>query len=156
MRVFLAVPCGEEFARSLSTALDPLRQLSGLRWTPAEQFHFTLQFLGEWPENRVLSLKNRLEHHVWGVGFDLEADCLGAFPALDSPKVLFLQMKNDDSLAALSRSVRSLVQESWPESPADLKRFRCHLTVARVRAALGQVEIGQLADYVLPKILPKH
>ena len=49
VRLFVAVPCGDEFAQALSTALDPWRHLDGLRWTLPEQYHLTLQFLGDWP-----------------------------------------------------------------------------------------------------------
>ncbi len=152
MRVFLAVPCGEAFRTRLSTALDSLRDLPGVRWSPSYQYHQTLSFLGEWPENRVQGLQVALEGLSWPEAFRLQEPGWGGFPDLRAPRVLFVQWRDDAPLNSLAAQVRARVQESWPDSPADEKPFRGHLTVARVKNRLGPDAQVRVQGFTLPAL----
>lgn len=152
MRAFVSVPCGEEFAEALSTALDPLRATPGLRWAPPEQYHLTLQFLGDWPEARLKLLAEAFGREKWPSAFTLDASRLGAFPSRGDLRVLFLQMDNDDALGETALQVRRLVQQVWSDSPADFKAFRGHLTVARSRGGLEAGARRKLLGFPLPDL----
>ncbi|PID80610.1 RNA 2',3'-cyclic phosphodiesterase [bacterium DOLJORAL78_65_58] len=151
MRAFLAVPCGDEFRACLSTGLDPLRDLRGLRWSPPKQFHLTLAFLGEWPENKIQGLQRALDGLTPPAAFDLEEAGWGAFPSLAAPRVLFLHWRQDAALRNLAAAVRQEARSYWPESPMDRKPFRGHLTVARARR-LDDGAIRRLGRFALPAL----
>ena len=60
MRAFLAVHPGDEFRAALSRRVDPWRDRIPVKWTRPETWHLTLQFLGEWPAERLEALQERL------------------------------------------------------------------------------------------------
>ena len=146
MRLFLAVSVGEQFTIELTTQLAPWRSGLSLRWTSPEAWHLTLQFLGEWPEIRVSGLISALDGACRLPSFLLRPGSLDAFPNLESPRVLFLQMTDDGSCARLAGRVRETVQQVWPGGPQDRRDFRAHLTLGRVGGRLSPDEINFLKD----------
>lgn len=144
MRVFLAVPCGEQLAAAVTTALDgwragPVGDLP-VRWTLPETWHLTLQFLGDWPADRLETLQIALSQIRDQAPFSLNPLGLGGFPNLNSPRVLFLHMVDDGQTALLAGRVRAVVNQTWPEGPQDNRPFRGHLTLARIKAKLSRSE----------------
>jgi 2'-5' RNA ligase len=148
MRVFLAVPCGKRLTTALTTSLDEWRSLTGglksVRWTRPETWHLTLQFLGEWPENRLAGLKTALAAMRPEPVFTLCPGDLGGFPNLRSPRVLFLHLADDGQSASLAGRVRTVVAETWPEGPQDNRPFRGHVTLGRIRHRLPRSELNCL------------
>ena len=144
MRLFLAVNPGEHLRSELVTRIDQARGKIGsggaLRWTRPESWHLTLQFLGDWPDDRLTRLQQGIMGLEAGHGFLLKPGVLGAFPDLHRPRVLFLHLDSDGKAESLARSVRETVAEVWPRGPQDNKVFRAHLTVARVRGILTASE----------------
>jgi 2'-5' RNA ligase len=148
VRVFLAVPPGERFSATLSARLDGVRDHLPVRWTRPHAWHLTLQFLGEWPQERLATLQNALATFAPGPPFRLRPAGPGAFPNLRRPRVLFLHLQDDGLAAHLASRLRVLVDEIWPDGPQDRKEFRPHLTLARVDRSLGrdQVKIFENMD----------
>ena len=143
MRLFLAVIPPEDFRQELSRQVDELREAladdPALRWTRPQTWHLTLQFLGDWPQERLGALEGALHGGISGRGFTLQPGELGAFPDLRRPRVLFLHLEEevDTSRAAeLAGQVRSAVSEVWSSGPQDGKPFRPHLTLARLKVRL--------------------
>jgi 2'-5' RNA ligase len=155
VRLFVAVPCGEQLAEALTTALDGQPAGRFLRWTPSDTWHLTLQFLGDWPRSQVADLAEALNAASAAEVFTLRTEGLGAFPDLRWPRVLFLQLENDGNAAGLAARVRAIVAEIWPDGPQDSRDFRPHLTLSRVRRSLEQedlkmlknMELGELPDF---------
>ena len=146
MRVFLAVPVGEQLAGALTTALDDVRPRLNLKWTRPESWHLTLQFLDDWPQDRIQTLIAALPAATDVPSFDITPGGLGAFPDLRSPRVLFLQMDGDGQGAVLADRVRAVVRDVWPEGPQDDKPYRGHLTLARVKGRLRSDERNLLKE----------
>jgi 2'-5' RNA ligase len=153
MRVFLAVPCGEQLTAALTTALDDWRSGPGggvaVRWTRPETWHLTLQFLGDWPEDRIAELKTALEAVSDQTGFPLRPGGVGGFPNLKSPRVLFLHMASEGQATLLAERVRAVVNHTWPRGPQDNKAFRSHLTLGRIRERLPRGDLKLLQDLKL-------
>ena len=149
MRLFLAVNPGEELRQELATRIDSVRgRYAGsgaLRWTTPESWHLTLQFLGEWPEDRIGRLEQGIKPLASRGIFLLEPGTLGAFPRLDNPRVLFLHLGSDGNAERLAAAVQKTVGEIWPDGPQDRKPFRSHLTIARVKGHLSQEDRDALA-----------
>ena len=155
MRIFLAVPVGERLRQAVTTGLDDWRARLPLAWTRPATWHLTLQFLGEWPDDRVQGLIRALADRDWPPAFTIAPGDVGAFPHLQRPRVLFLQMEGDGQAAALAREVRRTVTEVWPDGPQDDKPFRGHLTLARVKGPLTGSERDLLARLRLPDLPPQ-
>jgi 2'-5' RNA ligase len=155
VRVFLAVPVGERLRGALTTALDDWRPRLRIAWTRPESWHLTLQFLGEWPEDRVQGLIRTLQDRSWPPAFTIAPGGLGAFPHLRAPRVLFLQMEGDGQAAVLAREVRRSVTEVWPDGPQDDKPFRGHLTLARIKRPLRRPERELLPELRLTDLPPQ-
>ncbi|MCP4572369.1 MAG: RNA 2',3'-cyclic phosphodiesterase [bacterium] len=154
MRAFLAVHPGEEFRSALSTCLDPWRRRIPIRWTRPDAWHLTLQFLGEWPDERLQALQERLDGVAGPAPWSLRPAGLDAFPNLRQPRVLFLQLEDDGRIARLASLVRGAVADAWPDGPQDTKPLRPHLTVARVKDPLEQSQVNGLKDIDLDGLPP--
>ena len=76
--------------------------------------------------------------------FGLRPAGLGAFPNLRRPRVLFLHLEDDGAAARLAGAVREKVAGIWPDGPQDAKRFRPHLTLARIRRPLAGEQLKSL------------
>ena len=158
MRVFLAVSCGERFAAEVTTALDDWRAGPAgrlpVRWTLPETWHLTLQFLGDWPEDKLAVLKTALEAVRGLPAFSLTPGRIGGFPDLKSPRVLFLHMADDGQATRLAGRVRSIVGDTWREGPQDNRAFRGHVTLARIRSRLSRSDINLLQELELDGLPP--
>jgi 2'-5' RNA ligase len=158
MRAFLAVPCGEQLARAVTTVLDGWRAGPGgrlpVRWTGAKTWHLTLQFLGDWPPERLAGLQSALAQVRDVPPFTVRAGGLGAFPDLKGPRVLFLHMGSDGRAADLAHRVRTVVGETWPDGPQDTRPFRGHLTLARIKTKLSRSDINLLRELQFGELPP--
>lgn len=154
MRVFLAVHPGEDLRAALSTRIDPWRRRIPARWTRPDTWHLTLQFLGEWPPERLRCLQEALPAATDVAPWSLAPGELGAFPNLRRPRVLFLQLVDDGRLAELATRVRGIVRDVWPDGPQDTKELRPHLTLARMKAPLEERSRNLLEDIDLSGLPP--
>lgn len=145
-RAFVAVPCGEHLAAALSRRLDAARDRFGVRWTPVPAWHLTLQFLGDWPPDRLEALRGRLgalETHPMA---PLVPAGWGGFPDLRRPRVLFLQFRDVAAVSDLAGRVRAASTAAWPEGPQDCRPAHPHLTLARIREPLEPGQINSILD----------
>jgi 2'-5' RNA ligase len=145
IRAFVAVPCGEPLARELSRRLDAVGGRPPVRWTPPETWHLTLQFLGDWPSDRLRALREALAELPGTEPAVLLPDGLGGFPDLRRPRVLFLQFGGAEPLVEMARQVRQATAAVWADGPQDTKPLHPHLTLARVREPLDSWQINALA-----------
>jgi 2'-5' RNA ligase len=125
-RLFLALSLPEPVRHTIAALATPLH---GIRWTPAEQLHVTLRFLGEITSEQTDVLIDRLAA-VRIEPFLLPTENVGAFPPKRPPRVLWvgagsghprlhqLRQRVDDTLLAVGLDV-------------DLRSFHPHITVAR-------------------------
>jgi len=127
MRLFVAVPLPDSTRTALMKWAESCGPHAGLRWTPAEQLHITLQFLGEVADDRVI--------HV-GEAFDGIAP--SAFPVaferlevLGRAGVLAVAARPTPELITLAGEVRSRLA-SFAHDPEE-REFHPHLTLARAR-----------------------
>jgi 2'-5' RNA ligase len=154
IRSFVAVPAGEQLRAELDRRLDDLRGRVAVRWTRPETWHLTLQFLGDWPPERLDALAEALRGVSGREPWPLTPAGLGGFPDVARARVLFLQMEDDGRIADLARDVRSTVAAAWPEGPQDTKAFRPHLTLARVRDRLEPRDVKMLRNIDLSDLPP--
>ena len=146
MRAFIALTLPTDVRSSLQQLQSDLQTaLADVRWVAPEQLHLTLKFLDDITEAQRRDVERSLR---WIAAveapFSAQLGALGAFPLLQSPRVLWvgLQTGAEDAIRiaeAIEREARliGLRQEERP--------FSAHITLGRVRTSRG---IGALVERI--------
>src|SRR6185369_17789053 len=121
-RLFVALAVPDHVREELTRAQRGLREAlpTGIRWTPPEQFHLTLKFLGEVPADSVKRLENALHHAVEILpAGQMHSGGLGVFPDLRRPRVIWAGVTGaDNQLAVLHKAVQQACAE-FSNEPAE-------------------------------------
>lgn len=146
MRLFVALRPPPAALAHLEAHVSALQQANGeLRWTPADQRHLTLAFLGEVDEHRYADLTSRLARAAGRSGeLPLSLTGAGTFPRrADRARVLWVGLDGDrPALARLSAAASAAVRRSG--IPVEDRPFSPHLTLARARSSSGADVSGLL------------
>ncbi len=160
-RLFVAVPVSEEVKEKIKP-LFPLLKAVGADLTVVapENLHFTLKFLGDVEENRILEIVERLSA-LRQKKFLLDVVGLGAFPSLERINIVWVGIDNGDpALQALAQEINRLLNYIRKDGREELP----HLTIARVKpgknkdklrkfieknkkAAWGEMKVGKCVLY---------
>jgi len=103
----------------------------------SENFHFTLQFLGEVSEEisqKIIQALRKIEFS----SFSVNLKGVGAFPKPKFPRVVWVGTDNDggNMLIQLSKKVEKALE---PLGFFSDKPFRPHLTVLRIKKKIGDI-----------------
>ena len=133
VRLFVAVKLPGSEADKLENFLSELRPLARIKWVRREQFHITLKFIGEIESFRLGDVRAALEDIKTFDAFNIELDYIGAFPNLNAPRILWLSGDRGASeLAKTARLVNDVLYDD-AEIDRDDKKFKAHLTLARLK-----------------------
>ena len=122
-----------EVSEELENFLSEVRPLANIKWVKFGQFHITLKFLGELESHVITSVKESLAPIKNFEPFNINLSYIGAFPNLNSPRVIWLSGdEGAKELTQLSRKVNDILFEN-EELERDTKKFKAHLTLARIR-----------------------
>jgi RNA 2',3'-cyclic 3'-phosphodiesterase len=146
VRLFVAVWPPPDAVAELRAAVQDLQQEHpALRWTAPEQWHLTLAFLGETPDERRDDLEQRLARAatrsspmtLWFAGGGRFGD-----------RVLYTRVDGDrEPLARLAQSVAAGARRSG--LAVDERPYRPHLTLARSRGGQDLRPVAaQLASFI--------
>jgi 2'-5' RNA ligase len=134
MRLFFAVPLTDEVSAIVHGAVGriPLEN-PPWRWIPPRNYHITLKFLGEVGDALLPRLVDAASCAAGAVSsFDLSFLRFGAFPSISRPRVFFYAAERGSAeLASLAGSLEEELLSLGFEP--ERRRFRAHLTLARVR-----------------------
>jgi RNA 2',3'-cyclic 3'-phosphodiesterase len=127
LRLFVAIPLPAD----LKAKLAGLRtELDGARWTPSQNMHLTLRFLGETQEAAAEDLARALPLIAFEA-FQVEISGVGTFPNAREPRVLYARVVPNPFLTSLQQQVQR-VTESLGFEPEG-RPYRPHITLARLR-----------------------
>ena len=134
VRVFIAVPLDPELrdaAAGLRWHLNSAADV--LRWVPPGNLHFTLKFLGEIAEERLVKVANAVREAAQRTRpFTITLTGAGAFPSIRRPQVVWVGVgEGSETLVALARDLDAALHQV--KFPRERRPFRPHLTVARAR-----------------------
>jgi 2'-5' RNA ligase len=131
MRLFTGISLPETLRARVADLLAGLRVAAAVHWSPPENLHITLKFIGHWPDEDV----NKLEAALAAVRcppIEIRIAGFGFFPNARRPRLFYAGVHADDTLAALAKSLDDAAAalgcapENRPYSP--------HLTLARIKS----------------------
>ena len=130
-RLFVAVPISEPQRIELASYINQLSSSIDLAWTPPENLHITLVFLGETPETQVPIIQTALAKALVGQHpFKISFSQPGYFPASGA---LWLKINcQARQLENLADTVRQSLHQAGVIFD-NRHRFTPHLTIARNR-----------------------
>ena len=136
LRAFFGLPVPEPQREELRSFITTCASLApAFRWTPAENLHLTIRFVGGVERSVVEPVADALVDRP-PAAFDLELGSLGTFGRGPGARVVWLGLQSGaDGAAAVAARVEEeclragLVGQNRP--------FRAHLTLARARARYG-------------------
>ncbi len=133
VRAFVAVRVPGKIADVLENFLAQLRPLAPIRWVRREQLHITLKFLGELSHDSIAQVIDALEPIKHFDPFTIQLEHVGAFPNLAAPRVLWMAGKKGSSeLGRVAREVDDVLADEAGLA-RDSRKFRPHLTLARLK-----------------------
>ncbi|HBQ38923.1 MAG TPA: RNA 2',3'-cyclic phosphodiesterase [Candidatus Omnitrophica bacterium] len=142
MRAFLAVELPADIRRSLADLQSQLAKTrADVKWTEEENLHITMRFLGEITGPQRQGLEEMLRraasrHHATTV----QLDGLGAFPSVDSPRVLWVGIREgQEELTKIAQEIEQGVTALG--LPKEDHQFSAHVTLGRVRSPKHRAQL---------------
>lgn len=141
VRTFIAVelsPGVKHRANELIKKLKPTG--ADVRWTPPEQMHLTLKFLGDVSRDEIIPLCRICQQVAARFQpFDLGLKGTGAFPHTDHPRTLWIGVEEGlEEIRALQKALEDALHDKLG-FPKERRQFTPHLTVARVHKATPEM-----------------
>ncbi len=158
MRLFIAVDLPVEIKQALLKLQSDLKQL-GINgfWKSPDNFHITLEFLGEIDPNKVAALTETMSIVVRHYKpFNLSITGIGAFPSLKKPHTLWTAVSG--SLKELERLKQDLHHELKSNGfKLDERKFKPHISLAS-RPILDKIDLSavrskMLGEYMVTEIV---
>lgn len=138
LRLFIALPLPDDLKEHLGAAQESFRRFGGrVSWVAPKNMHLTVRFLGDTDDRLVPDLAKLLDRVAERHGrLTLTLDKLGAFPKMQRPRVFWAGFDGDlTSVGEMASQIEEGVCQLGFER--ERKRFRPHLTIARVRDSYG-------------------
>jgi len=149
LRAFFGLPVPEPQREELGRFITTCASLApAFRWTPAENLHLTIRFVGGVERSVVEPVADALVDRP-PAAFDLELGSFGTFGRGPGARVVWLGLQSGaDGAAAVAARVEEeclraglvgAFSKSHPgrRASAQNRPFRAHLTLARARARYG-------------------
>jgi 2'-5' RNA ligase len=126
-RLFIAVDLPE-------TIRDNLASMSfgipGAKWTPPEQLHLTVRFIGEVDGALFREIKDALVGISYPP-FSMQLRGVGFFPPRGAPRVLWAGVEKSEPLQVLKKKIDQMLFRAGVEP--DARKFSPHITLARLK-----------------------
>ncbi len=120
------------------------RGIPGARWIESDNYHVTLRFIGEVPEDRAEDIDSALGA-VRMQPFGLSLAGVGHFGKLRKARSVWVAVETNDALVRLQASVESAVVRAGFR--AEERRFRPHVTLARIKGETGHHLANFLSEH---------
>ena len=142
VRLFLSINPPPEVIAQLVTEQSSLRSRLfdrfgdglAIRWTKPSQFHITLIFLGNLFLHQTDRIRDEIKTTIAAnrTPPTMELSGLGCFPRIRSPRVLWIEAKQNSQLEKLQTALMERLTPRLALSDRDL--FSPHITLGRIKA----------------------
>jgi RNA 2',3'-cyclic 3'-phosphodiesterase len=141
VRTFIAVELSPGVKHRAGELIKELKPTGAdVNWTPPQQMHLTLKFLGEISRDDIIPLC-RLTGEVAAKfqPFDLGFRGTGAFPHTDHPRTLWIGIEEGlEEIRALQKELEQALYDKLG-FPKERRQFTPHLTIGRVHKATPEM-----------------
>lgn len=134
-RLFIGLGFSSKFAKELEPWVKKIKKTAdqkeiGLKWTVPENYHITLVFLGDTPEEEIPLIHEKMKIAAdLHSSFSLKIRSVGGFPSLQSARVLYVGVQRSQAILDLQSEL-----ERQFKSPEEVEHdYTPHLTLARLR-----------------------
>lgn len=141
LRLFVGLGLPEDLRDTLAM-LE--RGIPGARWIESDNYHVTLRFIGEVPEDRADDIDSALGA-VQAPPFSLSLVGVGHFGKLRKARSVWAGVEAGASLNRLQSSVESAIVRAG--FPAEARKFRPHVTLARIKGETGHHVANFLSEH---------
>lgn len=153
MRIFVAIDITDQMVtNSIKKFQDELE--IDARPIKSQNFHFTLQFLGEVSQDSVEKIRDALQSVEFS-SFDIMLKGVGVFPKPSFPRIIWVgtDEKGGETLVDLSKKVVKVLE---PLGFIQDKPFKPHITVFRIKKKIGDIseelESKKMINFGIQKI----
>ena len=154
MRVFIAIELPQEIKDTLGRLQAKLKAAGAdVKWVDPKNIHLTLKFLGEIDEQISDRVSTKLAEICFGrKQFNLSLSSCGAFPNINSPRVIWAGIEQGD------KEIKTIADaiETQLESIGILKEsreFSSHITLGRTRSSKNRQELAKTLSELSTKPL---
>lgn len=151
MRTFVALELPSEIKEHLAGIQNKLKSSGAdVKWVEPENIHLTLKFLGEINEkklDKIVSILDELSKNK--NAFYLRLSSLGAFPKINSPRVIWIGVDKGD---AETKDIAKALEEKIASIgiPKENRPFSSHISIGRLRSGLNRQKlVNDLLDLQL-------
>ena len=142
IRSFVALQLRENERSEVDAILQKLRSLDvGVKWEQRANLHITLRFLGDTTASVLQNMNQDFQSECSRIGgIRMMFDCLGCFPNLHSPRIVWLGTSNPSStLMQLGKTAETIAVSHGFEP--EKKKFHPHCTLGRVRTQKNHADL---------------
>ncbi|OGF27957.1 2'-5' RNA ligase [Candidatus Falkowbacteria bacterium RIFOXYB2_FULL_47_14] len=134
-RLFIALNLPAEMKQSVKIFLDGIKEsIPGVVWAHPLTLHITLHFLGDTGPEQAEKIKMEMQN-LSGKYHPMEfalSGRLNAFPAMNNPKILYLELKQSNGNSALSlQKILGKNLSQWIK--IDKRPWHPHITIGRIK-----------------------
>jgi len=133
-RVYIAINLPENLKEEIVAVQKKLKKFDWpVRWTTADNIHLTLRFLGSITDQKIEQAKSIVEQAVnKNKSFFLQIDNFIAFPNLKMPRVICLNIEENNKLLNLQADIAGPIEEQGI-GESERHPFSGHITIGRVK-----------------------
>lgn len=136
LRLFIAMELSPEIQNQLSQIQKQLKSSGAdVKWVKPENIHLTLKFLGETKTSLVENIEKNLQETAEHFEkFEFQLNELGAFPRIQSPRVIWVNAFEPMGIIA---KIVSILEEKLEKLgfAKECREFTPHITIGRVRSS---------------------
>ncbi|MCF7874193.1 MAG: RNA 2',3'-cyclic phosphodiesterase [Candidatus Omnitrophica bacterium] len=150
MRTFIALDLTDEIKAKIKEVTGKLKDLPiKVKWVNSKNLHITLKFLGNIDSDKLSQIKKIISASSCCCSpFELCLKDFGFFPNPKKPRVFFINFSSDKILEILVKALRKkLNQIGFKED----KKFRSHITLARVKSLKNIKQLTQKVEQLKVK-----
>ncbi|MCX5705663.1 MAG: RNA 2',3'-cyclic phosphodiesterase [Candidatus Omnitrophica bacterium] len=145
MRTFIAIELPKDIKDSLSRLINKLKETGAdVKWVAPQNIHLTLKFLGERDDKKVKEISEILDEVARNhLAFQIQINALGAFPNLNSSRVIWVGIDQGDiETKNIFKDLEDLICKVG--IPKEDRAFSSHITIGRTRSAKRLAELSQV------------
>lgn len=116
-----------------------------IKWAPHNQWHLTLKFLGDTPEDIIQPIIVDISDKISQLPvMNLHLYSLGLFKSLNNPRILWIGFKPCETLINAVKYIDTSLQKYGFES--ENKEFSPHLTIGRIKEIKQIKNLGNVME----------